>query len=44
MKFYYFQVAPNPTKVLAYLGEKGIELEMQLDLRQGERSSPGARL
>jgi glutathione S-transferase len=41
MKLYYFPVAPNPTKVLVYLREKGIELEMQLvDLRQGEQNTP----
>ena len=45
MKLYYFPVAPNPTRVLVYLREKGIELEMQLvDLRQGEQNSSSARL
>ncbi len=41
MKLYYFPVAPNPTKVLIYLKEKGIDIEMQLvDLRQGEQNGP----
>jgi glutathione S-transferase len=41
MKLYYFPVAPNPTKVLVYLKEKGIELDMQLvNLPQGEQNSP----
>ncbi len=45
MKLYYFPIAPNPIKVLVYLGQKGIELELPLvDLRLGEGKSPGARL
>jgi glutathione S-transferase len=41
MKLYYFPVAPNPTKVMVYLGEKGITLDTELvDLRQGEQNSP----
>mgnify|MGYP001826152917 FL=1 len=41
MKLYYFPVAPNPTKVLVYLRDKGIELDMQLvNLPQGEQNSP----
>jgi len=27
MKFYYFPVAPNPTRLRTYIREKGIELE-----------------
>ena len=41
MKLYYFPVAPNPTRVMVYLGEKGITLDTELvDLRQGEQNSP----
>ena len=41
MKLYYFPVAPNPTKVLIYLKEKGIDIELQLvDLREGQQNSP----
>jgi len=41
MKLYYFPVAPNPTKVLVYLREKGIDLEtVHVDLRKGEQKSP----
>lgn len=37
MKLYYFPVAPNPTKVLVYLREKGIDIELELvNLREGE--------
>ncbi|MGB1140250.1 MAG: glutathione S-transferase family protein, partial [Halioglobus sp.] len=41
MKLYYFPVAPNPTRVLVYLGEKGIEdiERVPVDLRQGEQNA-----
>lgn len=40
MKLYYFPIAPNPTKVLIYVREKGLEIDMQLvDLRRGEHKS-----
>lgn len=40
MKLYTFFVAPNPTRVNIYLGEKGIELERVLvNLREGEQRS-----
>ena len=40
MKLYYFPVAPNPTKVLVYLKEKNIDIDLQLvDLLQGEQRS-----
>ncbi len=45
MKLYYFPIAPNPTKVLVYLGEKrsggcepGLEL-VAVNLREGEHKS-----
>jgi glutathione S-transferase len=41
VRLYYFPVAPNPTKVLIYLREKGIDIDLQLiDLRRGEQNSP----
>ncbi|MDX1736310.1 MAG: glutathione S-transferase family protein [Halioglobus sp.] len=41
MKLYYFPIAPNPTRVIVYLREKGIGLEEQLvDLREGQQNSP----
>jgi len=41
MKLYYFPVAPNPTKVLIYLREKGIDIELVLvNLREGEHRDP----
>jgi glutathione S-transferase len=41
VKLYYFQVAPNPTRVRIYLAEKGIEVEQVLvNLREGEQRSP----
>lgn len=41
MKLYYFPIAPNPTKVLVYLAEKGIELEkVRVNLRDGEQRTP----
>ena len=40
MKFYYFPIAPNPTKVRIYLAEKGIEIEQVLvNLVKGEQKS-----
>lgn len=41
MKLYYFPIAPNPTKVRIYLGEKGLELPTQLvSLIEGEQRAP----
>jgi glutathione S-transferase len=41
MKLYYFPIAPNPTKVLVYLAEKGIGLEMvRVNLPEGEQRAP----
>lgn len=43
MRLYYFPVAPNPTRVLVYLFEKGIadKLELvQVDITQGEQHKP----
>ena len=41
MKLYWFPVAPNPTKVMVYVREKGIELEqIQINLAKGEQKSP----
>lgn len=38
MKLYYFPIAPNPTKILIFLREKGIDIELELvDLRKGEQ-------
>lgn len=41
MKFYYFSVAPNPTRVRTYIREKGIEgIEMvPVELGKGEQRS-----
>ena len=40
MKLYYFPVAPNPTKVLIYIREKGIELDLEMvNLPEGEQNS-----
>jgi len=41
MKLYYFPIAPNPTRVRIYLGEKGIDdLEMELvSLIEGQQNS-----
>jgi len=40
MKLYYSPMAPNPTKVRIYLGEKGLELEqVSVNLRKGEQRS-----
>ena len=41
MKLYYFPASPNPTKVLIYLREKGIGIELVLvNLRTGEHRDP----
>ena len=41
MKLYFFPVAPNPTKVRVYLGEKGIDVPHELvNLREGQQSKP----
>lgn len=41
MKLYAFPVAPNPTKVKTYLGEKGLQIEIVLvNLREGEQRKP----
>ena len=43
MRLYYFPLAPNPTKVLVYVREKGIEDQLELckvDITQGEQNSP----
>jgi glutathione S-transferase len=35
MKLYYFPVAPNPTRVLVFVREKGIDIDTEfVDLRQ----------
>jgi len=41
VKLYYFPIAPNPTRVRIYIGEKGIEdLEMELvSLIEGQQNS-----
>ncbi len=40
MKLYYFPVAPNPTKVITFVREKGIELDLvEVSLRDGEQRS-----
>lgn len=41
MKLYYFPIAPNPTRVRIYVGEKGIDdLEMELvSLIEGQQNS-----
>lgn len=42
MRLYALPIAPNPTKVLVYLAEKGLELEtVPVDLRAGEQKRPG---
>lgn len=41
MKLYFFPVAPNPTKVRVYLGEKGLDVPHELvNLREGQQSKP----
>lgn len=41
MKIYYFPVAPNPTRLMVYIGEKGIDIDRQLvDLTRGEQNAP----
>jgi glutathione S-transferase len=40
MKLYYFPVAPNPTRVLVFVREKGIDIDTEfVDLRKGEQTS-----
>ena len=40
MKIYYFPVAPNPTRVLIYVREKGIDIELvHVSLRENEQNS-----
>ncbi len=40
MKLYSFDIAPNPARVVAYLDEKGIELEREVvNLLEGEQRS-----
>jgi glutathione S-transferase len=44
MKLYYFPIAPNPTRVRIYLGEKGIDLEMErVSLIEGQHKSDAHR-
>jgi len=45
VKLYYFPIAPNPTRVRIYLGEKGIDdLEMELvSLIEGQQNSEAHR-
>ena len=41
MKIYYFDIAPNPTRVMCYLREKALEIEkVQVSLTKGEQRSP----
>ncbi|MGI9432684.1 MAG: glutathione S-transferase family protein [Myxococcota bacterium] len=41
MKLYTFPVAPNPTKLAVYLGEKGLEIPSQIvNLVKGEQRQP----
>jgi glutathione S-transferase len=41
LKLFYFPIAPNPTKVRIYLGEKGLELPTELvNLIEGEQKQP----
>ncbi|MDH3686714.1 MAG: glutathione S-transferase family protein [Myxococcales bacterium] len=41
MKLFTFPVAPNPTKLAVYLGEKGLEIPIQLvNLVKGEQHRP----
>ena len=41
MKLYVFPPAPNPRKVLTYLGEKGLDLPTQMvNLIEGEQKKP----
>ena len=40
MKFYYFPIAPNPTRVRVFIREKGIDLdEVLVNLPEGEQNS-----
>lgn len=44
MKLYSFPVAPNPTKVLVYLGEKKLEIPQQVvNIAKGEQNAPAFR-
>ena len=41
MKIYYFPIAPNPTRLMVFVKEKGIDIELtQVNLREGEQKSP----
>lgn len=41
MKLYGFDIAPNPTRVMAYVAEKGIDIEqVPVSLIEGEHRSP----
>lgn len=41
MRLFTHPVAPNPTRVMIYLGEKSIQLEtVRIELRSGEQRSP----
>ncbi|MEM9255885.1 MAG: glutathione S-transferase family protein [Pseudomonadota bacterium] len=41
MRLYCFPVAPNPTRVMVYVREKGIDLEqVSVNLTQGETQTP----
>lgn len=40
MKLFYYPVAPNPVKVLVYIGEKGIDIEKEIvDFQRSEQKS-----
>lgn len=42
MKLYHFPAAPNPARVLFYVREKGIDIDLVLvDFIRGEQRSPG---
>lgn len=41
MKLYFFPVAPNPTRVRTYLGEKGLSVpQVRVNLTEGEQRTP----
>ncbi|MAT90969.1 MAG: glutathione transferase [Halioglobus sp.] len=41
MKLYYFDIAPNPTRVMCYIREKGIDIDtVNVSLIEGEQRSP----
>ena len=45
MKLYVFPIAPNPTKVRAYVAAKGIAIEQVLvNLRESFAARPGGRV